>query len=88
MTFDDVWAAICRHAGERFFRLAGRPFSYAVEQNSLKPSTWDQSIPRTDFERALASGHLHDLRKLKEEFGIEAHTYLHAILTDPRIKKD
>ena len=87
MDFDELWQRIRDRAGEEFYELAGKRFTYTVDENSLQPSTHEQPIPRRQFQRAWESGLLGNLRQLRQEFGQRQHSYIFSILTDPRIKK-
>ena len=87
MDFEETWRRIQQHAGEEFYELAGKRFTYSADGVSLQPSTHDQPIPRRQFQRAWESGLLRNLRQLKHEFGQREHSYIFSILTDPRIKK-
>jgi hypothetical protein len=87
MNFDEIWAKVHQHAGEEFYELAGKRFTYSVDTDSLQPSTHEQPIPRQHFQRALESGLLTNLRELKREFGQRQHSYIFSVLTDPRIKE-
>jgi hypothetical protein len=79
---DEVWQQIVTLCGETFHQKRGKPFTYAVSGNSLKPSTTNRQLPRSHFAQAFARvsldgpGQLHDL---------QGPSYLFAILTDPRI---
>jgi len=86
MDFEGIWQKVQQHAGEEFYELGGKRFSYEAGAESLQPSTLDHMIPRSEFERALASGLLDNLRQLKREFGTREHSYIFSILTDPRIR--
>lgn len=87
MDFEDVWKRVVQHAGEEFYELAGKRFTYTADADSLRPSTHEQPIPRQQFLRAWESGLLGNLRQLRQEFGQREHSYIFSILTDPRIKK-
>jgi hypothetical protein len=54
--FDEVWHRIVALRGETFRQRRGKPFTYAVSGNSLKPSTTNRQLPRSHFARPL-SGH-------------------------------
>ena len=88
MDFDAVWQKVQQHAGEEFFELAGRRFTYIADADSLQPSTHEHSIPRAHLQRAWESGLLGNLRQLRQEFGQREHSYILSVLTDPRIKND
>ena len=87
MDFEETWRRIQQHAGEEFYELAWKRFTYAADTDSLQPSTHEQSIPRRQFQRAWESGLLANLRQLRQEFGQREHSYIFSILTDPRIKQ-
>ncbi|HXE75068.1 MAG TPA: hypothetical protein VNN18_05475 [Candidatus Xenobia bacterium] len=86
--FEDIWNEIIRHAGEEFYELAGRRFTYTADAGSLQPSTHEHAIPKAHFQRAWASGLLGNLRHLRQQFGQREHSYIFSILTDPRLKND
>ncbi len=86
MDFDEIWRKIQQHAGEEFYELAGKRFTYTADADSLQPSTHERPILRQHFQRAWESGLLGNLRQLRQEFGQREHSYIFSILTDPRIK--
>lgn len=87
MDFGETWERIQQHAGEEFYELGGKRFTYSADADSLRPSTHEQPIPRNQFQRALESGLLGNLRELKRQFGQREHSYIFSILTDARITK-
>ena len=78
-----IWDRICSHEGEEFRQKMGQIFTYKIHGNVLVPSTTDQNLPKSQFEKALermpleGPGQINDLR---------GPSYLYAILTDDRIK--
>ncbi len=86
MDFEEIWRKIRQHAGEEFYELAGKRFTYTADGNALQPSTHEHAILRPQFQRAWESGLLGNLRQLRQEFGQREHSYIFSILTDPRIK--
>lgn len=80
--FDQVWEHIRSHQGETFRQKRGGTFKYRVASSMVIPDRTNHSLPRSQFEEALARmpvtgpGELNDLR---------GPSYLYAILTDPRI---
>lgn len=85
MTFEEVWRRIERHAGEDFYEMGGRSFTYEAHADHLLLST-GRAIPRSDFERVYAQGKITSLRALKEQ-GIESPSPIFSILTDPRLRE-
>ena len=80
--FDEVWQRIVTLRGETFYQKRGKPFTYAVSGNSLKPSTTNRQLPRSHFARAFARAPLDGPGQLQD---LQGPSYLFAILTDPRI---
>ncbi len=82
--FDTVWQNIQRRAGETFHQVRGKAFQYEAHRGYLKPSTTNQNISRSDFERAFAHRPLRNVRHVNN-LGVRGPSYVFAILTDPRI---
>ena len=80
--FDEVWQRILTLHGETFYQKRGKPFTYAVSGNSLKPSTTNRQLPRSHFAQAFTRAPLHGPGQLQD---LQGPSYLFAILTDPRI---
>jgi hypothetical protein len=80
--FDAVWQRIRNHEGEQFRQVRGNPFDYRLTERTLRPSTTNQAIARSHFQRAWerrplkGPGQLQDLR---------GPSYLYAVLSDQRI---
>jgi hypothetical protein len=83
--FDEVWQRIVALCGETFYQKSGKPFTYAVSGNSLKPSTTNRQLPRSHFDRAFAREPLDGPGQLQD---LQGPSYLFAILTNPRITAD
>jgi hypothetical protein len=81
--FDEVWHRIVALRGETFRQRRGKPFTYAVSGNSLKPSTTNRQLPRSHFARAFERAPLDGPGQLQD---LQGPSYLFAILTDPRIR--
>ncbi|WP_409184915.1 hypothetical protein F9C11_11900 [Amycolatopsis sp. VS8301801F10] len=84
-----AWTRIEKHAGEVFTTLRGKEFTYSV---GGRPSPWhvtlDQlrrNISRGDLSRALAVWPVDGPSKLP---AVAQPSYVYAILSDPRIRKD
>jgi hypothetical protein len=83
--FEEIWAKIQQHAGETFYLLGGRTFTYEVRADQLQPSTSERSIARSDFERVHAMGEIPNQRSLKS-MGFADAPFIFSILTDPRLQ--
>jgi hypothetical protein len=87
--FDDIWAQIEAHAGQRFTTATGLPFTYRVAGNSLKVSRdgreINRSLSRTNFMKAAARMPTAKPSDIKERQG---SAYSWAILMDRRIRGD
>ena len=85
MAFEEVWQRIRQHAGETFYEMGGRTFSYQVDEDKLALSS-ERVLPRGDLERVYAQGEITSLRALKDQ-GIKNPSAIFSILTDPRIRE-
>ncbi len=85
MTFAATWQRIESLAGETFYLLGGKTFTYEVTEKGLQPSDNEQTIPRSEFERAFALGTVPHPRALKS-LGFDHVDNLFSILTDPRVR--
>lgn len=83
--FDEVWQRIVALRGETFYQKSGKPFTYAVAGNSLKPSATNRQLPRSHFDRAFARAPLDGPGQLQD---LQGPSYLFAILTDRRVTAD
>lgn len=86
MDFDELWRRIERYAGEVFYEMGGKRFTYEIHADHLMLST-GRAIPRRDIERVHAQGKITSLRVLKEQ-GIQSPSPIFSILTDPRLRKE
>lgn len=77
----DIWSRIVQHAGEEFRQYRGKPFTYSVTGNVLRPSTTNWNIPRSQFELAYKR----DFKKVSDLQDLQGPSYLFAILSDTRI---
>lgn len=88
MDFSELWENIERHAGETFYELGGKTFTYEVGPGGLQPSTAEGAIPRDTFEQVFEQGECPPPRRLKElGFDSRAASCIFSILTDPRLKQ-
>jgi hypothetical protein len=89
MDFSALWGKVERHAGETFYELGGKTFTYEVGPEGLQPSTAEAPIPRDIFEQVYAHGPVPPPRRLAEQgLGSRQASYVFSILTDPRLKTD
>jgi len=84
-----AWTRIEKHAGEVFTTLRGKEFTYSV---GGKPTPWyvtldhlRRNIPRGDLSHALDVWPVDGPSKLPP---VAQPSYVYAILSDPRIRKD
>lgn len=83
--FEKVWETIARHAGEPFFEMGGKQFTYHAHPNWLELSD-GRTLTRRDLEWVHAQGEITSLRRLKEQ-GIAHPSPIFSLLTDPRLKQ-
>jgi hypothetical protein len=81
--FDEIWKRIVALRGETFRQKRGKPFTYSVTGNNLRPSTTNRQLPRSHFAEAFARMPLDGPARLQD---LQGPSYLFAILTDPRIR--
>lgn len=77
-----IWERITACQGETFHQKKGKPFTYTVKGNVLRPHTTNQNIPRSHFEKALARWPCENTVPLQD---LRGPSYIFAILKDPRI---
>lgn len=82
--FEEVWGRIIAHAGEEFRQIKGGKFHYKIEHNVVKPDRTEQSIPKSDFEKAFALVPLRNTTPIQEL--VRGPSYVYAILMDHRVK--
>ena len=79
---NEVWTRIVAHQGETFRQIRGKEFTYTVKGNVLRPSTTNQNIPRSHFDKALLRMPFESTVPLQD---LRGPSYIFAILKDPRI---
>lgn len=66
--FADTWAKVQQHSGATFRTVTGKEFRYRAHDTGVDMLTTNQTLPRRDFEEAVARmpvagpGALQDLR--------------------------
>jgi len=84
-SIDKVWGRIVAHEGETFAQIRGRRFEYQAHRGYLRPSTTNQNIPRSHFEKALALVPLANTVAVQD---LRGPSYIYAILMDKRIRQN
>ena len=84
MPIDTVWARIRASAGEQFYQIRGKAFTYEVQGSSVKPEGVNQNIPRSHFEDALELVPLESTVPVQH---LRGPSYIYAILMDQRIRR-
>ena len=82
MEFTEVWSRIESHAGEEFFQIRNKPFTYEIRSGCLIPSTTNRNIPRSNFEEAFG---LRPLQNTVPVQHLQGPSYIYAVLMDERI---
>jgi len=81
---NEIWDRIVAHEGQEFRQKGGKVFAYTIKGNVLNPSTTNQNVPKSEFEKSLARlpfegpGDINDIR---------APSYVYGILMDERISQ-
>jgi hypothetical protein len=83
MSFEQVWGAIERHAGETFQQIRGGTFTYTVNGGSVVPDRTNRQLPKEHFRKALALAPFRSTSALQH---LQGPSYLYAILMDRRIR--
>lgn len=85
MSFEVVWEKLAQLAGEAFFEMGGKRFTYSFHPDRLELSD-GRTLTRSDIERVHEQGEITSLRRLKEQ-GIAHPSPIFSLLTDPRLKQ-
>lgn len=83
-SFEKIWKRIEQNQGKKFYQIRGQEFTYDVLGGSVVPSTTNQQIPKSHFEKAaklLPSKNTVPVQKYR------GPSYLYAILMDQRISQ-
>jgi len=78
MTFREIWDRVGSLEGETFRTAKGDEFVYRFKKTFVVVSTGQQSIPRTNFEKAFKSA----------EAPVQGRRLIETILDDPRVRPD
>lgn len=82
---DEVWSRIEAHAGENFYQIRGREFTYIISGGHVIPDRTRQQIPKSHFEKALEYVPLENTIPLQKN--LRGPSYIYAILMDNRIRR-
>ncbi|GEM49783.1 hypothetical protein [Deinococcus cellulosilyticus] len=88
MNIDQVEQEVRRrlkhHEGETFQQVRGQRFTYTLKGETLVPSTTEWNIAPSQVRKALE---FMPVRTVSELSGLQAPSYLFALLMDPRIRQ-
>ena len=82
---EHVWRRIVSHAGETFYQVRGKPFTYDARGRTIYLHTTDRRISRTAIEKALKRVPLSTVTQVAD---LSAPSCVFAILTDGRIRSN
>lgn len=82
--FDQMWSRITRLSGEPFHTKTGIPFAYDATASSVALRNTERMLPRGQFEEALSRFPVSGPGELQD---LQGPPYVHAILTDPRVRE-
>ena len=82
---ENVWERIKQYEGEVFRQIKGKEFVYTIKGNAILLSTTNRIVSKGTFEKALEHVPLENTVPLQN---LQAPSYLFAILTDKRIRKN
>lgn len=85
MSFEAVWEKLRQLAGETFFEMGGKRFTYALHPDRLELSD-GRTLTRRELEWVHDQGTITSLRRLKEK-GIAHPSAIFSLLTDPRLQQ-
>jgi hypothetical protein len=80
---DTVWSRVVAHEGATFHQIRGQAFQYKIHQSVLNPSTTNQKLHESEFEKALDYLPMLNTIPLQK---LRGPSYLYAILIDKRIR--
>ncbi len=52
--FSEIWNLIEINEGKTFYQQGGKPFTYEISGTTLRPSTTNRNLPRSQFEKAYS----------------------------------
>lgn len=81
--FDDIWERIKKHQGGEFHQIRGQAFTYDVIGSSVIPSTTNQQLPKSHFEKSFKQVPLENTVGIQH---LRGPSYIFAILMDERIR--
>lgn len=80
-----VWPRIQALAGETFTQIRGGDFTYDSADGYIRLHRTNHSVPRTQIAKALERLPLERTTQLQD---LRAPSYIFALLTDPRVRRD
>ncbi|MDK0710143.1 hypothetical protein P5E62_13080 [Clostridium perfringens] len=86
MDIELIWKRIVENEGKEFRQKRGKIFTYSlIGKNTIKLSTTNRSISKSEFEKALNFVPLDKTTIIKS---LQAPSYIYGILMDERIRKE
>lgn len=82
---DIVWKRICDNQGQEFRQIRGKIFTYSIRGNTAYLNCTNRSFSKSTIKQALEFVPLKNTVPLQH---LQAPSYLYAILTNERIKKN
>ena len=82
--FEDIWERIKQYQGEEFYQIRGQAFTYDVIGSVVVPSTTNQQLPKSHFEKAFEQVPLENTVGIQH---LRGPSYIFAILMDKRIRQ-
>ncbi|WP_350300237.1 hypothetical protein [Peribacillus frigoritolerans] len=79
---EEVWQRIVENEGNIFKQIRGKQFVYTVVGTSIKLTTTNQLVAKSEFEKAVPYLPLSNTVPIQH---LRAPSYIYAILTDKRI---
>jgi len=85
MSFEEVWSKIEKHAGETFHTKDGVEFTYKIEGDLFIAAEGDQTILKSDFQRAYRM--IPQVLPEEIEKIVKGPAYVWSVLNDERISE-
>ncbi|QGM29322.1 hypothetical protein GI482_02435 [Bacillus sp. N3536] len=79
---EEVWKRIVENEGNVFTQIRGKQFTYKIVRTSIKLTTTNQLVAKSEFEKAIPFLQLCNTVPIQH---LRAPSYINAILTNKRI---
>ena len=81
---DIVLMNLRRYAGEKFYTVKGKEFTYKMRGDTIVLQNTNRQIPRSNLELVLSGPFPRNVGEM-QRLGVQGPSYLYALLTAPRI---